>query len=394
MRERDGTERVVGQWPDADSSEALAFYRRRFEGLEAEVALIERRASSGAAAPAEIRGTAERLASSVQGASAVGDLAGLLERLAALNTVVDAQRAARRAARAQRTAQAAAAKERLVKAAEEVAAGSDWRGGHDRLASLLTEWKALPRLDKPADDTLWRRFSAARSAYSKRRKQQLASRDEQRAQAQSTKERLAKEAESLASSTDWVPTGRRFRDLMQEWKAAGPASRAVDDALWQRFKTAQDTFFTARDEVNAATQTEQLANAEVKREILARAEALLPITDVAAARAALRPLAERWEAAGKVPRELVRSLEGRMRAVEDAVDAAEAHRWRRTDPEAQARAAGMVQQLVDGLDRLRADRDAASARCDETAVLRLQEQIDTRQAWLDQAQASLTELGG
>jgi hypothetical protein len=181
---------------------------------------------------------------------------------------------------------------------------------------------------------------------------------------------------------------------MQEWKAAGPAARAVDDALWRRFKTAQDTFFTARDEVNAATQTEQLANAEVKREILARAEALLPVTDVAAARAALRPLANRWEAAGKVPRELVRSLEGRMRAVEDAVEAAEANRWRRTDPEAQARAAGMVQQLVDGLHRLRADRDAASARGDATAVSRLEEQIDTRQAWLEQAQASLRELGG
>jgi hypothetical protein len=108
-----------------------------------------------------------------------------------------------------------------VSAAEEVAEGSDWRGGHDRLTALLTEWKALPRLDKGADDALWRRFSAARSAFSKRRKQQLASREEQRARAQSTKERLAKEAEALAESTDWVATGRRFRDLMQEWKAAG-----------------------------------------------------------------------------------------------------------------------------------------------------------------------------
>jgi hypothetical protein len=394
VRDRDGAERVVGQWPDADSSEALAFYRLRFEGLEAEVALIERRATSGAAAPAEIRGTVERLRTSVQGAAAVGDLAGLLERLAALDSVVDSQRAARRVERAQRTARAAEAKERLVAAAEEVAAGSDWRGGHDRLTALLTEWKALPRLDKGTDDALWRRFSAARSAFSKRRKQQLASRDEQRAQAQSAKERLAKEAESLASSTDWGPTGRRFRDLMQEWKAAGPAARAVDDALWRRFKAAQDTFFTARDEVNAATQTEQMANAEVKREILARAESLLPITDVAAARAALRPLAERWEAAGKVPRELVRTLEGRMRAVEEAVEEAETKRWRRTDPEAQARAAGMVQQLVDGLHRLRADRDAASARGDERAVRQLEEQIETRQAWLEQAQASLTELGG
>jgi hypothetical protein len=394
VRDRSGAERVVGQWPDADSSEALAFYRLRFDGLEAEVSLIERRATSGAAAPAEIRATVERLRTSVGQAAAVGDLAGLLERLAALDSVVAERRAARRAERAQRTAQAAQAKERLVSAAEEVAEGSDWRGGHDRLTALLTEWKALPRLDKGADDALWRRFSAARSAFSKRRKQQLASREEQRARAQSTKERLAKEAEALAESTDWVATGRRFRDLMQEWKAAGPAARAVDDALWRRFKAAQDSFFTARDEVNAATQREQTANAEVKRELLKQAEALLPITDLPAARAALRPLAERWEAAGKVPRELVRQLEGRMRAVEEAVENAEANRWRRTDPEAQARAAGMVQQLVAGLDRLRADRDAALVRGDEAAARRLEEQMETRQAWLEQARTSLSDLGG
>ena len=394
MRDRNGAERVVGQWPDADSSEALAFYRLRFDGLEAEVSLIERRATSRSAAPAEIRATVERLRTSVGDAAAVGDLAGLLERLAALDSVVAEQRAARRAERAQRTARAAQAKERVVSAAEEVAAGSDWRGGHDRLTALLTEWKALPRLDKAADDGLWRRFSAARSAFSKRRKQQLANREEQRAQAQSTKERLTKEAEALAESTDWVPTGRRFRDLMQEWKAAGPAARAVDDALWRRFKAAQDSFFTARDEVNAATQSELMANAEVKRELLAQAEALLPITDVAAARAALRPLAERWEAAGKVPRELVRQLEGRMRAVEEAVETAEAQRWRRADPEAQARAAGMVQQLIDGLDRLQTDRDAALARGDEAAARRLREQIETRQTWLQQARTSLSDLGG
>jgi hypothetical protein len=83
-----------------------------------------------------------------------------------------------------------------------------------------------------------------------------------------------------------------------------------------------------------------------------------------------------------------------MRAVEEAVENAEANRWRRTDPEAQARAAGMVQQLVAGLDRLRADRDAALVRGDEAAARRLEEQMETRQAWLEQARTSLSDLGG
>lgn len=394
VRAGDGAERAVGQWPDADSAEALAFYTRRFDGLEAEVALLERRATAAATGPEEMRAAAERLRASIQDAQAVGDLAGLLERLAALAPVLEQQRKARRAERARRTAQACLAKEQLVAAAEQVAQGADWRAGSDRLAALLAEWKALPRLDKRTDEALWRRYSTARSAFGKRRKQHYAVQDEQRAKAQAVKERLAGAAESLATSTDWVATGRAFRDLMQEWKAAGPAPRTVDDALWRRFRTAQDQFFTARDEVNAATDAEQMANAEAKREILALAEALLPIDDPAAARTALRPLADRWEAAGRVPRDQVQSLERRIQAVEAAIEAAETERWRRSDPEAAARAADMVAQLEAGLARLATDRDAARQRGDVRAAADLEEQIHARQGWLDQARRALTDFGG
>ncbi len=394
VRARDGAERAVGQWPDADSAEALQFYTRRFDGLEAEVALLERRATAAATGPEEMRAAAERLRASIQDAQAVGDLAGLLERLAALAPVLEQQREARRAERARRTAQACLAKEQLVAAAEQVAQGADWRAGSDRLAALLAEWKALPRLDNRTDEALWRRYSTARSAFGKRRKQHYAAQDEQRAKAQAVKERLAGAAESLATSTDWVATGRAFRDLMQEWKAAGPAPRTVDDALWRRFRTAQDQFFTARDEVNAATDAEQMANAEAKREILALAEALLPIDDPAAARTALRPLADRWEAAGRVPRDQVQSLERRMQAVEAAIEAAETERWRRSDPEAAARAADMVAQLDAGLARLATDRDAARQRGDVRAAADLEEQIHARQGWLDQARRALTDFGG
>jgi hypothetical protein len=397
VRARDGAERAVGQWPDADSAEALQFYTRRFDGLEAEVALLERRATAAATGPEEMRAAAERLRASIQDAQAVGDLAGLLERLAALAPVLEQQREARRAERAERarrTAQACLAKEQLVAAAEQVAQGADWRAGSDRLAALLAEWKALPRLDNRTDEALWRRYSTARSAFGKRRKQHYAAQDEQRAKAQAVKERLAGAAESLATSTDWVATGRAFRDLMQEWKAAGPAPRTVDDALWRRFRTAQDQFFTARDEVNAATDAEQMANAEAKREILALAEALLPIDDPAAARTALRPLADRWEAAGRVPRDQVQSLERRMQAVVAAIEAAETERWRRSDPEAAARAADMVAQLEAGLARLATDRDAARQRGDVRAAADLEEQIHARQGWLDQARRALTDFGG
>src|SRR5690606_14645114 len=153
-------------------------------------------------------------------------------------------------------------KEKLAVEAEKIATGRDWRNGANRLRELLDAWKLLPRIDKAADDELWKRFSSARSAYTKARKAHFAEQDEKREGARAVKERLAKEAEALATSTDWGPTSGRYRDLMRDWKAAGPAPKSVDDALWQRFRGAQDTFFGARDAANAALDTEFAANAE------------------------------------------------------------------------------------------------------------------------------------
>jgi hypothetical protein len=156
----------------------------------------------------------------------------------------------------------------------------------------------------------------------------LREQNEKREGSRVVKERLVKEAEELADSTEWGPTAGRYRDLMRQWKAAGPAPKDVDDELWRRFRAAQDTFFGARDATNAALDAEYAANAETKEKLLVEAEALLPVTDLDAAKRALRSIADRWEAAGKVPRERIKELEGRMRAVEQAVRSVEDDQWR------------------------------------------------------------------
>jgi hypothetical protein len=174
------------------------------------------------------------------------------------------------------------------------------------------------------------------------------------------KERLAKEAEALATSTDWGPTAGKYRDLMREWKAAGPAPRDVDDRLWQRFRGAQDTFFGARDAANSALDEEFAANAEVKEQILVEAEALLPVTDIDAAKKAFRVLADRWDAAGKVPRDRIKDLEARMRKVEQAIRAVEDEQWSRSDPEKSARADDMIGKLEAGIAETQAKLDKAT----------------------------------
>ena len=384
-------ERSVGQYPEGTPEEALAFYTERFAALSFEVDLLDKRIRSGVMSPEEAAESVKTVTGQVDGANAVGDLAGLLSKLEALAPVIDAQREVRRAEKAQKQAEAREAKEKVVAEAEKIAEGSDWRGGANRLRDLLEQWKKIARIDRAGDDALWRRFSSARTTYTRRRKAHFAEVNEKREGARAVKERLVKEAEELATSTEWGPTAGRYRDLMQQWKAAGPAPKDVDDALWKRFRGAQDAFFGARDAENAKLDEEFAANAEVKEALLVEAEALLPVTDLDAAKKAFRDISERWDAAGKVPRGRIKELDGRIRKVETAIRDLEQEQWRRSDPEKSARADGMVAQLQAAIEKVEADLAKARAAGNDRKVADLEENLASRRAFLETAQRASAE---
>lgn len=387
-------ERVIGSWAAGSPAEALAFFRRKYEGLVLEVDLLERRIKETDLSPKDAAASLDRVRSAVTDAHAVGDLDGLLARLDGLTETVEVRRAELRAARAQAIDEAKAAKERIVTEAEAIASGTDWRVGAERLRVLVEEWKAAARIDRKSDDELWHRLSRARSTFSKRRKAHFAELEVRREESRTRKEKIVAEAEALAGSKDWAPTATKFRELMREWKAAGRAARDVEDSLWQRFRTAQDTFFTARGAVFAERDAGQRENLQRKDALVAEAEGLLPVTDLRAARAALRSIHERWDAIGHVPRDARARIEARLAAVDQTVREAGEAEWRRTNPEALARAEGTVAQLRASIDALNAQADQARAGGDEAAAAEAEAALAARQAWLAEAERTLSDLGG
>jgi hypothetical protein len=391
VRTKDG-ERAVGQWPDANPEEALAFYTRRYDALAFEVDLLEKRVQAGTVSPDDARAAVKKVTSSIDDAQAVGDLDGLRTRLTSLSPLVAQQREKKKAERAAKVEEAREAKTKIATEAETIAAGTDWRHGVTRLRELLDEWKALPRLEKSSDDELWHRFSSARTTYTRHRKQHFAELSSKRDEAAVVKERLAAEAEGLASSTDWGPTSGRFRDLMRQWKAAGPAPREVDDKLWARFRSAQDAFFGARDAVQAEENEEQVANLAAKEALLVEIEAILPVNDAKGARDQLRDLLDRWDAIGKVPRDSMRAIDSRLRTVEQAVKAAEDEVWNRSNPEARARAEATVKQLQALIADLEKQAAKAESQGNARKATEAREAIEARQAWLTQAQNALADF--
>lgn len=391
---KDGeSERQIGQFPAEIPASPLEIYARRYLDLVAQVNLFSARMSHLGAK--EIDSTIESLREQLKEPPVVGDLARLRQRVEDLATQAEEVKVQVSQARKEAKAQATKQREELVAKAEEIAgqdpARTQWKQSGQQLRDLLEEWKRQqhenPRLDRSVEDALWKRFAQARSKFDKARRQYFNELDASQEEAKRIKEKLILEAEKLSSSTNWADTSRAYRDLMNQWRKAGRASRKEDDRLWQRFHAAQQLFYDARKADNAAQDAEQQQNLEAKEALLAKAEALLPIEDIEQAKASLRPLQDQWDQIGHVPRADINRIESRMRAVEDALREAEEEQWRKSNPEAKARAHGLADQLKNLIEQQEAELAAAEASGDQKKIKQLQDGLQARKAWLAQVES-------
>jgi hypothetical protein len=400
VRTVDG-ERKVGQYPGVSQDEALAYFARKYDDLAAQVSLLEQRMKAGQVSPADAESTIKRLEPTIKDANAVGDLESLLGRLAAMAPLVDERRIEAQRAKQEARAATIAEREKLVTEAEELA-GADperipWKTSGDRLRVLFDEWRRLQRdsrLDKHTEDDLWKRFSHARTTFDRKRRHYFGALDEERNHAKQLKEELVAQAEALSSSTDWSATAVAYRELMNRWKDAGRAAKRDDDALWTRFRAAQDAFFDARQAVNSQVDAEFAENLTQKEALLTEAEALLPVRDLGAAKSALRDLQGRWDAIGKVPRADMPRIEARLRKVEQSIRDAEQDRWKRSNPEARARASDLVAQLEKTIAGLENDLAKAETAGNARRVKDTEQSLAARREWLEQAQRALEEFTG
>ena len=395
-------EREVGSYPGATPAEALSYFTRKYDELLAAAELLLQRVTQTDLPGREGSEGLAKLREQTADARVVGDLAAMESRVAQIAAAVEAKKATEGAERSAARAAGKAKREQLVSEAEKIAAQPEakiqWKTSGTRMRELLDEWKSMqrvgPKLDRASETALWQRFSAARNSFDKGRRVHFAQLEDTQSEAKSAKEKLVKEAEALATSKDWAPTATAFKRLMDRWREAGRASRSDDDALWARFKTAQDSFFHAKDELVAAENEEFKANLVVKEALLVEAEAILPVTDSDAAKAALRVIADKWERAGKVPRADMERVEKGIRRVEQAVRDHDEKRWASVNPEAAARAQSLVDQLELAVEGLRKDLVKAESSGDPTKVADAQSALEARQEWLAQARAGVQEFSG
>lgn len=381
--------RVVGQYPDGTPDEALAYFVRKFDDIAFKVTALEQRHQAGGASASDLAKQAAHLIDEATDAAAVGDLAGLRDRLTALTsslseaTEQEAQQAKELLDRAiaERTA--------LVERAEAIAARDlskvQWKQVTAEMGELFDTWQAQqqtgPRLSKGVSQQLWKRFRDARAVVDKQRRAFYSELDDAHKAARDAKTRLVERAEALAPrGTDGIPA---YRNLLDEWKASGRAGRKADDALWARFKAAGDALYAARAEQAAAEEADSAPKIEAREALLEEAKAVADEPNIKRARALLTRIQRQWDEIGRIfPREKERALDDRLRAIEQALKGREDVDWKKNNPETKARANDMSSQLLEAIEKLEAELAAAEKAGDKKAAKAAADALEARRAWL------------
>ncbi|WP_232304540.1 DUF349 domain-containing protein [Microbacterium sp. XT11] len=381
--------RAVGQYPDGTPDEALAYYARKYDDLAFKVRTLEQRHQAGGASASDLVKQATRVLDEVTDAAAVGDLAGLRERLNALTEALSEATAQEAQQAKELQEKAIAERTELVERAEAIAARDlskvQWKQVTAELNELFEQWQAHqqngPRLSKGVSQQLWKRFRDARATVDKHRRAFYAELDEAHKAARDAKARLVERAEALAPrGVDGIPA---YRALLDEWKTAGRAGRKADDALWARFKAAGDALYAARAEQAAAEEADSAPKIEAREALLEEAKAVADEPNIKRARALLTGIQRRWDEVGRIfPREKERALDDRLRVIEQALKAREDVDWKNNNPETKARANDMSSQLVEAIEKLEAELAAATAAGDEKAAKAAADALEARRSWL------------
>ena len=383
-----GTERQVGQYPNVSQEEALQYFSKKFEDLEAQVRILEQRVAAGITDSKSLKAGHDALVKELKEPNVVGNIQFLRDRVAKLAAGIEASAAKAQEERGELVTKALAEKEEIATKAEALIknmGGVNWKKSAAEMTALFEAWQKLqkegPKIPKSQTDPIWKRFSQARAKFEAGRRAYFADLDGKFKEAKKTKTSLTEAAEALVSKGS--DSAAEYRKLQDQWKAAGKAGK-VEDTLWARFRAAGDAIFAAKKQQDSELKATQAENLKLKLELLVKAEAI-DTSDLAKAKTEMSQIQSQWVKVGHIPKDEIRKVEDRMKKVEKFLSDAQADEWRRSDPAAKARSNSLVEQLEAAIAGLEAELAKAPAPKKKD----VQAQIDARKSWLVAAQQAV-----
>ena len=383
-----GVERLIGSQPTMSIEDAVKFYQKRYDDLHSNVRLLEQRLKAKADAKSILK-SAKKISADLESPNVLGDVQSLRDRVKNIEAQLGDLVAKLDQEREQAVAEAISAREKLVAAAEAIVAKDsskvNYKQASVKMTELLAEWQRLQkegiRIPKSLADAFWKRLAASRNTFESNKRSFFSNQDKLIKASKTARTEIVKKAEALvAKGADAVS---EYKALLTDWKALPKSKSNSDDGLWERFKAAGDAIYAAKAEKSSVEEAAFAANLEVKLTLLGEAEALNPDKDLEAAKSAMKSIQARWEKAGKVPRDSVRKVEDRLRAVETKIRNIEQENWRKSDPTTIDRTNSLKSQLEDAISKLEKELGEAKSSGNEKLVEKINSELETKRSWLD-----------
>jgi hypothetical protein len=186
-----------------------------------------------------------------------------------------------------------------------------------RIRELQQQWREVADVPRAQGEALWTRFKGVHDELWKRAETQFAQQAEERAANLSKKVALCERVETLIDSTNWIATANAIKQAQSEWKAIGAVTRGQEKAIWERFRSACDRFFTRRHDDLIKRKAQWAENLARKEALAARAEALVESTDWDASAGEIRRLQVEWKTIGPVKKSRSEAVWQRFRGACD-----------------------------------------------------------------------------
>jgi hypothetical protein len=381
-----GVERLIGSQPELTPENAFALYVKKYDDLAASVRLLEQRVKAKADAKS-INKSAEKIIVDLKEPMAIGDLASLRERVTAVQTSIASLLAESVEKHAEEVKAALIAREEIVLQAEKIAAQdpqkTNYKLASAKMLELFTAWQALQKtstkVSKKAADDLWHRFSKARNTFDSNKRSYFSSQDALVKASKNAKSDLVAKAEALV--VKGADAAVAYRELLEAWKTLPKTKTKADDSLWAKFKAAGDAIYAAKSAKVESDNIAFAANLKIKLELLEEAEKI-DVSNLESAKTAMKSIQARWEKAGKVPRDSIRTIDDRLKAVEQKIKGIEQENWRKTDPATIDRTNSVRSQLESSIAKLEAELAQAQQSNDAGKIAKATEALETKKAWL------------
>lgn len=200
-------------------------------------------------------------------------------------------------------------KTHLCEAAEKLAEETDVVSAFHQLQELHQQYREIGPVAKELREDIWGRFKAASTVINKRHQQHFERLRSMEQENLNRKTALCEQVEAIAgeenkAASDWEKHAKQIIEIQKEWKTIGFAPQKMNVKIFERFRTACDDFFTQKTLFFKELKEKFHENAEKKRALIERAQALKDSTEWKATSDKFIALQKEWKTVGMVPKKL------------------------------------------------------------------------------------------